>query len=758
MNTFFDWYFKKSVSKGILIVLAALLLGAIALLPHTKFDYHFESFFPVDDPDLDFYYNYTDRYGTDNDFVLIALVNHPSIYDSAFLAKVHHLADTLKSFPFVASVMSPTALSFPAVSDFGAINIPYLHLNEPERYAADSARIMATPWLIGNFFSTDGTALIININTLPKISKLKGDTLLDAIESILPNYQFERVHTASKLKGQRNFILKMQRELMVFISAALVILIVFLWFTFRSSYGVWVPIVVVGASIIMLLALMVLIGKSINVMTILLPTIMFVVGVSDIVHILEKYIEELRKGLEKEAALKITFKEIGMATFLTSLTTAIGFVTLLTANIQPIKEFGVLTAIGVFIAFILAFTLLPAVLNLADVPSIAEKNKGKMFWTTKLHRLFIWVLGNTKKIAVGSTVVVVISLLSISTIKVNSSFLEDWSVDEEQKDDYAFFENEFAGVRPFEMELYLKDTSETMLSAAVIADIAVIDSIAQEVFEAPFSLSIATIYKWANMAFHAGLPNQYKLPSSEEFEGINKHVKRYFKKELGNYVQPDRKTSRITFKTKDFGGYFMKQKIAEFDALVAEKLPQNHVTYKLTGMGLLIDKNNEYLSANMLNGLLIAFIIIGIIMGILFLDLKIVLIALIPNILPLLMVGGVMGLTGVDMKIATSIIFTIAFGIAVDDTIHIMSKMRIELAKGKSRLYALKRSYLSGGKAIIVTSIILSSGFFTLLLSDINSTFYTGYLVSLTLVFALIADLLLLPVLILWFYFPKQKS
>lgn len=746
------------MSRGILVILALLLLGAIALLPKTKFDYHFESFFPVDDPDLDFYYNYTDRYGADNDFVLIALVNHPSIYDSTFLAKVNHLADTLKTFPFVQSVVSPTTLSFPAVSDFGAIKIPYLHLNEPNRLAADSARIMATPWLIGNFFSTNGTSLIINITTLPKISKLKGDTLLDAIELALPGYNFEKVHTASKLKGQRNFILKMQRELVVFISAALVILMLFLWLTFRSSYGVWVPIVVVGASILMLLAFMVLIGKSINVMTILLPTIMFVVGVSDIVHILEKYIEELRKGLEKEAALKITFKEIGLATFLTSLTTATGFLTLLTANIQPIKEFGVLTAIGVFIAFFLAFTLLPAVLNLAKVPSIADKNKGKMFWTTKLHRLFIWVLGNTKKIALGSLVVIALSGLGISKIKVNSSFLEDWSVDEEQKDDYTFFEEEFAGVRPFEMELYLKDTTETMLSEAVIADIAVVDSIARTIFEAPFSLSVATIYKWANMAFHAGLPNQYKLPSADEFDGINQHVKRYFKKELNNYVQPDRKSSRITFKTKDYGGYYMKQKVTEFERLVAEKLPNSHITYKLTGMGLLIDKNNEYLSQNMLNGLLIAFIIIGLIMGILFLDLKIVLIALIPNILPLIMVGGIMGLTGVDMKIATSIIFTIAFGIAVDDTIHIMSKMRIELAKGKSRLYALKRSYLSGGKAIIVTSIILSSGFFTLLLSDINSTFYTGYLVSLTLAFALVADLLLLPVLILWFYFPKNKK
>jgi predicted RND superfamily exporter protein len=135
-----------------------------------------------------------------------------------------------------------------------------------------------------------------------------------------------------------------------------------------------------------------------------------------------------------------------------------------------------------------------------------------------------------------------------------------------------------------------------------------------------------------------------------------------------------------------------------------------------------------------------------------------IIIAVLPNLLPLLVIAGFMGLAGITIKISTSIIFAIAFGIAVDDTIHFMSKLRIELNKGKSIVYALKRTYLSTGKAIIVTSLILCSGFLILVGSAISSTFYIGLLVSLTLLFAVLSDLFFLPVLILMFFQePKKK-
>jgi predicted RND superfamily exporter protein len=172
---------------------------------------------------------------------------------------------------------------------------------------------------------------------------------------------------------------------------------------------------------------------------------------------------------------------------------------------------------------------------------------------------------------------------------------------------------------------------------------------------------------------------------------------------------------------------------------------------------VLVDKNADYISRNMLEGLSIAFGVIALIIGVLFRSVRMVIIALIPNLIPLMMIAGLMGLFGIYLKASTSIIFTIAFGIAVDDTIHFLSKLKIELNKGRSLAYAVKHTTLFTGKAIIITSVILAGGFLTLIFSSFGSTFYTGLLVSLTLVFAVIADLTLLPILVLLFLKPKKR-
>jgi predicted RND superfamily exporter protein len=158
----------------------------------------------------------------------------------------------------------------------------------------------------------------------------------------------------------------------------------------------------------------------------------------------------------------------------------------------------------------------------------------------------------------------------------------------------------------------------------------------------------------------------------------------------------------------------------------------------------------------MFQGLAIAFGIVALIAGLLYKSLRVILITLIPNIIPLIMVAAVMGYFGISLKLSTSIVFTIAFGIAVDDTLHFISKLKLELDKGKPLLFALRRTFLSTGKAIIVTSMILSGGFLILLLSSFGGTFYTGLLISLTLLFALVIDLTLLPVLFMLFYIPDK--
>jgi hypothetical protein len=180
--------------------------------------------------------------------------------------------------------------------------------------------------------------------------------------------------------------------------------------------------------------------------------------------------------------------------------------------------------------------------------------------------------------------------------------------------------------------------------------------------------------------------------------------------------------------------------------------------FKLTGTSHLLDKNMNYLATSLIKGLLFSVLIVALIMGLVYRSWNIIIISIIPNILPLILVAGIMGYFGIALKTSTAIIFTIAFGIAVDDTIHFLGKFKTELSKGRSKIYALKRSYITTGKAMILTTLILCSGFLLLLMSSFLGTFYMGLLLSLTLFFALILDLTLLPVLLMLFYKPKNKK
>ncbi|MDP4826561.1 MAG: MMPL family transporter, partial [Flavobacteriales bacterium] len=262
------------------------------------------------------------------------------------------------------------------------------------------------------------------------------------------------------------------------------------------------------------------------------------------------------------------------------------------------------------------------------------------------------------------------------------------------------------------------------------------------------------VLKLANKTMHGD--DHFAIPDSQkEVDRLVRLVRRMDKDSMIQlFVNEEMHMARVQGKVGDLGAREFEQRNEKLMSVYGD-LENPKFDIRVTGTATLIDLNNAYLATDMTIGLIIAFLVVAIIMGLMFKSVKMVLICLIPNILPLLMIAGIMGALGIDLKVSTSIIFTIAFGIAVDDTIHFMSKLRLELGKGKSLLYALKRTYISTGKAIIITSIILSGGFFTLVFSSFLGTFYVGLLISLTLLFAVLADLTLLPVLILLFFRKK---
>jgi uncharacterized protein len=751
---------QAKLSKAVLFIIFLITIPFIYSISKLDFDYDFEKYFPQGDNEMNFYLEFRDKFENDNDFVLLALENKEGIFQQDFLRKVAALTDSIKKAPYIESVASPTNIKNLVIGPLGPIEIPYLHINQPEKYKADSSIIYQSEELIGSFFSSDAKSLALYIKTVENPSKQKSDSIISALNKAIYQFEFDGLHIAGKVVAQEVYVDKMKLEFSIFVTTSLLLVIILLYMSFRSKWGVLVPLIVVVLSMIWLFGFMQMTGKNIDIMTMLLPTIMFVVGMSDIIHIISKYLEELRNGNSKNKAIRIAFKEVGIATFLTSLTTSIGFLTLLTANIQPIREFGVYMAVGVFLAFILAFTVLPAVLTLIPKPKIADKIENRFYWQTSLSRIFIWVFAHQKSIVAFSALIIVLSLVGISKIEVNNFLLEDLTEKDKLKQDFLFFEKNYAGVRPFEMKLKVADDSKDIFDYEVMKEINNLEKYLKDEYGVGFLISPLTIVKSLNKAQNGGSPKQYLLPENEEdYERISQKIGLIKKrKETKAMITEDFKEARISGKMYDLGSSKVRVLDEKLNQFIAEKIDKDILQVQLTGSAMLIDKNNEYLVINMMQGLLIAFISIGIIIFILFKSFKMVAISVVVNIIPLLMIGGLMGFLGLDMKIATSIIFTIAFGIAVDDTIHFVSKFKLELLKGKSYLYSLKRTFLSTGKAIIVTSLILCGGFLTLVFSGFQSIYFVGLLVSLTLLFAVLADLFLLPILILWIYSKEIKA
>jgi predicted RND superfamily exporter protein len=772
----------EKLSKRVILGLGLVSIACIFSITFIEFDYDFESFFPQGDPETEFYKDFRDKFETDNDFIVVALENEKGIFQKDFLLRADSLTEELKKLPNVEEVISPTQIKEPIKTAFGFIQAPLMRIDNPEVYSYDSLKIFERPELVGSLFSKNGKAIMLQVIHTKFLSKQLCDSLSHDVTDLIAEYSFNESHAVGRAIGQVYYIGLMQRETITFVVLSVILIIVFLFIAFRSWWGIWVPITVVLLAIVWVLGLMQVTGKEIDLMVMILPTILFVVGMSDVVHILSKYFDELRLGTEKIPALKIAFKEIGLATLLTSITTAIGFLTLLTASIDPICDFGLYSATGVILAFILAYTLLPAVLVLTPAPKVNNNVYSSTFWTKHLHRAFGFLLRNKGTVIVLSIILVIVSSMGMSKITVNNFLLEDLSDSDPFKQEFDYFEDAFAGARPFEMALEFKENASPWELQSLLYQ-EKLDDYLKNTYGAGNLMSPVAIVKGANRSLNGGKKEFYKIPEDEaglkkitknlgKF-GSDKFIALFYYDELESlhdiykdssdidstlFEGSKKKWGRINGKVPDLGSTIFFEKEDSLNIFLASELDNPYFDARITGTARLIDLNNRTLATNMLGGLAIAFAVIALIVGFMFKSIKMIFISLIPNIFPLLMIAGVMGWSGIGLKVSTSIIFTIAFGIAVDDTIHFLTKLRLELAKGKSLPYAIKRTFIGTGKAIIVTSLILCGGFLTLIGSDFLSVFYIGLLISITLLMAVLADLFLLPLLIFWFYGKSHKK
>jgi predicted RND superfamily exporter protein len=477
---------------------------------------------------------------------------------------------------------------------------------------------------------------------------------------------------------------------------------------------------------------------------------MLVVGMSDVIHLISKYLEEIRQGKDKLTALRIMVKKVGVATLLTSLTTALGFATLIGVSIEPIQLFGMYTAIGVVLAFVLSILFIPAVMLWLKKPKVAVSDSINSGWHHFLGKLFIMLCRKQKAIIVLFGILTIVSLWGASKIKFDYFLMQDLNEDHALMQDLRFFQNNYGGIRPFELAILPKGNLKVN-DYRVLKEVDKLSSYLDSAYQVNQKVDPTVPFKFVNQMMRDNKSEYFRLPSNEKrFEYIKKQMKPFENKaEWDEIISDDLKMGRIFGRMVDPGSHAMLKRNADLEQFYRNEIDTNVIAYKLTGSPVIVDQSGRYVSKSVFYGLLVAFALIAVSMGFLFRSLKMALFSLVPNIFPILFTAGFIGFAQIDLNMSTAIVFTIAFGIAVDDTIHFLSRYQQELKNGRSRLYAVRRTYLSTGKAIIITTIILLGGFGSLMFSAFLTTFYIGLFVTMTLVLAVITDLTLLPLLLL---------
>lgn len=753
---------ENTFRKFIWIASAVVLLLTLFFgyqIKNTKFDYNFEKFYPLDDVDTEFFMNFREKFKSDNDFLLIAIERKDGVFDASFLTEIAAFTNEVEKVKTVQYVLSLTNQEEHFIYQGGSkSNKPYIDFNDfnAER---DSIRIFKNEELVNALISQDAKAVGIYLRHEDYLSKKKSDALINGIKEIGEKYDFDNLIITGRTVGQKYYIDKMSIEMLIFFSLSAILINIFLFIAFRSVWGLIIPQIVIFLGMIWLIGGMAAIGEPINIILTVLPTIMFVVSMSDVIHLVSRYLDALRSENSTFEAIMTAVREVGLATLLTSITTAIGFFSLYFVKVQPIQVFGLVMGIGVLLAFVITFLLLPVLFYIFPGPKYVREKKKNHFWKKYLSRWFIYTFRNKAKILIISGIIVLIAIVGFFKINANNFLMDDLSEKEELKQDFNFIDAHFGGVRPFSLAITVKDTTKSVLDYQILKEIDTIQTFLEDSIGVEVRGSLITIMRVLNRGSHSGIADYFKIPSKSKMKSIRRGLRMVNEgKFIYSLIDSSQLVMQINGTLPDAGNDVSTEKMERFNRFVENRPMSAFIDYRITGTAYLIDKNMRYLSISMVKGLVLSVLIVAFIIGLIYRSISILIISLVPNVLPLVIMGGIMGYFGIELKTSTAIIFTIGFGIAVDDTIHFLGKFKYELMKGHSKMYALKRSYLTTGKAMILTTLILCAGFVLLIMSSFMGTFYLGLLLSITLFVALIADLTLLPVLLLLFYKSRKSK
>ena len=579
----------------------------------------------------------------------------------------------------------------------------------------------------------------INEDFIPLIEEFEKETNLDVKISGMP---YIRTMNAQNIMD----------EIGKFVVIAIIVTIFIFFFFFRSYRATLITLSVVVTGVMWALGILGFLEFEITVLTALIPPLIIVIGVPNCIFLINKYQHEVKKHGNQARSLQRVISKIGNATLMTNITTACGFATFILTDSQILKEFGTVASINIMVIFILSILLIPIIYSFLPLPEKKHLNHLNNDWLNT----FVGFLSNTVKkkrilVFIISILCLCISIIGINKIEISGNLIEDMPKKSGFVKDIKFFEKEFKGILPLEIMIDSRRKNGMMR----LGNIKRMNDFHEHILRIPelsSPISIVNLSKFIKQSFYNGNPEYFQLPSSQENTFISTYVKNSDLNigENNSYINENGQIARITTMIGEIDTERMEGIEASLIKGIELYFPSERFDVTLTGKTLGYLKGTKFLIKNLLISLFLAILLISLMITYLFRSYKMVIISLVPNILPLLFTAGVMGFFNIPIKPSTILVFSIAFGISVDDTIHFLVKYRQELIANNWKIRkSVFASLRETGISMFYTSIVLFFGFSVFMTSSYGGTIALGGLVSTTLLFAMLANLVLLPSLLI---------
>ena len=750
---------RQRIAVLVIIGLSTLFMAYQAT--QIKMSYEMAQMLPDSDTTVIRYNNFKKIFGQDGS-VLYLGIKDSLISNIDHFNKWYDLSNELKKIDGITETLSiAKVFELKRNDSLKRFFIDPIFKTRPQTQAElDSLciRVHNLPFYKNLLYNPENSATILAVTLdKKKVNSKKRFELFSDIENIVSVYEQESgvdVHYSGLpfIRTKMSKIIK--DELLMFTGVTIIIASLLLLVFFRSFKALFYPLIVMLIAVVWVLGFLQSFGFEITILTGILPPLIIVLTVENNIFLLNKYHSEYRSHKQKVKALARMIQRVGAAMFLTNLTTAIGFAAFIITRNTLLVEFGVIASLSIMMVFVLSITLIPIFFSFGSAPKTRHlKHLDRKGLNSVINFTEKLILNKRREIYIVTGIIIILGVIGMSMLETTGNVVDDIPQDGEIYEDLAFLEKEFNGILPFEIMIDTKKPRGVLKSSTLKRLDKLQDTLATYP-EFSKSISVADVVKIAKQAYYNGDPEKYSLLNSRE----KAFIMSYLPKDMGqnkrtlinSFVDSNMQITRISVQMANISS-------PEIDALKADLEPKINAIFSpdkykviLTGTSVVFLEGTKFLVNNLLLSLLLAVIIIGAIMWALFNSFRMTAIALIPNLIPQVLTAALMGYYGIPLKPSTILIFSIALGISVDNTIHFLSRYRMELKLQSDNIkQAVINAFHETANSMIYSSVVLFLGFSVFMLSSFGGTQSLGKLISFTLVAAMLSNLVLLPSLIL---------